>query len=347
LLKSSFCSALSGSYSTRCIALFCFLLLGSVESFAKPAHVGFAQVVIPSDDPLPLQAGVWYPTEASASTRELDYFSQEVAAPGAAVRGWNLPLIVISHGGGGSYASHYDTAAALAKAGFVAAAVSHRGDTYDDQSQVLKLWRRPAQLSRLIDFMLQSWESSAHLDRKRIGAFGFSNGGFTVLVTAGAVPDLSRIAGYCDENPGHDLCAALHAAGVSVPQDIRVPPNPWHIDPRVRSIVVAAPAFGFTFDSAGLAGVHVPVQLWGARDDHHQPSPWYEGAVRAALPDQPESHEVPNAGHYVFLPPCSLRLASSAPQICHDAPGFDRATFHLEFNNQVVAFFERTLRRAR
>jgi predicted dienelactone hydrolase len=71
-------------------------------------------------------------------------------APLAAVAGRDLPLVVLSHGGGGGYDSHYDTALALAHAGFVVAAVSHQGDTYNDQSQVLKLWRRPAQARRLV-----------------------------------------------------------------------------------------------------------------------------------------------------------------------------------------------------
>lgn len=64
---------------------------------------------------------------------------------------------MLSHGGGGSYQSHYDTALALAHAGFVAAAVSHAGDTYDNQSKVLQLWRRPRQLRVLVSYMLHDW----------------------------------------------------------------------------------------------------------------------------------------------------------------------------------------------
>jgi predicted dienelactone hydrolase len=101
-------------------------------------------------------------------------------------------LVVLSHGGGGGYASHYDTALALAQAGFVAAAVSHAGDTYDDQSQVLRLWRRPAQLRRLVSYMLDEWPQHDRLDGARVGAFGFSNGGFTVLVAAGGSRTLAR-----------------------------------------------------------------------------------------------------------------------------------------------------------
>jgi predicted dienelactone hydrolase len=53
--------------------------------------------------------------------------------------------------------SHYDTALALAHAGFVAAAISHAGETHDDQSKVLQLWRRPAQLRLLLSYVLHDW----------------------------------------------------------------------------------------------------------------------------------------------------------------------------------------------
>jgi predicted dienelactone hydrolase len=46
------------------------------------------------------------------------------------------PLVLISHGTGGSGASHYDTALALALAdeGFVVAALTHTGDNYMDRA---------------------------------------------------------------------------------------------------------------------------------------------------------------------------------------------------------------------
>ena len=110
--------------------------------------VGFQVVHVPNGSEPPLTAGVWYPTTAEPSDVPLEGFKQRVA-PSGPVNGHALPLIVISHGGGGSYAAHYDAALALARAGFVVAAVSHAGDTYDDQSKVLMLWRRPVQLSRL------------------------------------------------------------------------------------------------------------------------------------------------------------------------------------------------------
>jgi predicted dienelactone hydrolase len=66
--------------------------------------------------------------------------------------------------------------------------------------------------------------------------------------------------------------------------------------------------------------------------------------VRDALPAVPEFHLVRDADHYDFLAPCSLVLAQAVPEICRSRAGFDRTEFHVLFNRDVVAFFNRTLR---
>jgi len=315
----------------------------AAEDTAHLSPVGFEAVQIPNGGEAPLAAGIWYPTSAEPRDVPLEGFHQRVA-PSGPVKGHALPLIVISHGGGGSYAGHYDTAIALARAGFIVAAVSHAGDTFDDQSKVLMLWRRPAQLSRLIDFMLKDWQGHADIDPQRIGAFGFSNGGFTVLIEAGGIHDLGRIDPYCAANPQHDLCTALAKAGVhSVAKAVQPPPDAWKPDRRIRAIAAAAPAFGFTFDRAGLASVQIPVLLWRAANDRHQPDPWYEEPLRSALPRPPEYRVEPLAGHYAFLPPCGARRRAAAPELCIDAPGFDRAAFHQRLNAALADFFSASL----
>ncbi|WP_233800873.1 alpha/beta hydrolase family protein [Paraburkholderia sp. HP33-1] len=308
------------------------------------ADVGFEEVDIPNGAEPPLTAGIWYPTTAPAAPRTLGNVTQTVA-PDAPIVGQHLPLVVLSHGGAGWYGGHYDTALALARAGFVAAAVSHAGDTFDDQSRVLELWRRPAQLHRLVDYMLDAWRGHEQLDADRVGAFGFSNGGFTALVAAGGIPDLSTIAPFCEAHPDHDLCEALRHADVDVDFGAHVPAGAWVHDSRIKAVVIAAPSFGFAFGRAGLSGVRAPVQLWSAAEDRHQPHPWYDEPVRDDLPHAPTWHVVANAGHYDFLPPCDARLARMRPEICDSKPGFDRAAFHERFNAAVVQFFEAMLRR--
>jgi predicted dienelactone hydrolase len=107
------------------IITFFFLLAAP----AIAADVGFEEVRIANGTQPPLTAGIWYPTNAMATPHSLGDSTQTVAQ-GGPVEGRGLPLIVMSHGGGGWYDGHYDTALALAHAGFVVAAVSHVGDTF-------------------------------------------------------------------------------------------------------------------------------------------------------------------------------------------------------------------------
>jgi predicted dienelactone hydrolase len=312
--------------------------LASQPAPAEAEKVGFEETRVSNGTESPLTVGIWYPTTAPAAVQRIGTFTQVVASRGP-IAGRRLALVVISHGSGASYEAHYDTALALAHAGMVAAAVSHTGDTYDDESKVLELWRRPDQLHRLISYMLDEWHGHRHLSRNRVGAFGFSNGGFTVLVAAGGVPDLGRIASYCADNPHHDLCQSLKKAGISTDFGRGISSKVWTSDPRIKAAVIAAPGFGFAFTPSGLQGVRIPIQLWRAEDDRHQPDPFYDEAVRAALPRPPEYHVVAHAGHYDFLPPCSPRLAQIAAPICADPPGFDRAAFHEVLNGEIVRFF--------
>jgi predicted dienelactone hydrolase len=95
------------------------------DAVAGPGKtVGFQQVSVPDPEGKPIAMAIWYPSDAPAADSPLGMFSQFVAT-NAPISGKQLPLILISHGTSGSFASHYDTALALAKAGFVAAAITH------------------------------------------------------------------------------------------------------------------------------------------------------------------------------------------------------------------------------
>jgi predicted dienelactone hydrolase len=307
------------------------------------ANVGFDELTIANGAESRLVVGIWYPTNAPTTEHSLGGFTQ-VVARGGAIEGRSLPLVLMSHGGGGWYGGHYDTALALARAGFVVAAVSHAGDTFDDQTKVAELWRRPAQLHRLLDYMLDDWSQRARLDGTRVGAFGFSNGGFTVIVAAGGVPNLAKIGPFCQVHSDQDICRAMRDAGIDPHFGADVPVSVWIHDRRIKALVIAAPAFGFAFGRAGLSDIRVPIQLWRAAEDRHQPNPYYDEAVRADLPRPTEYHVVQHAGHYDFLPPCDAGLSQVQPDICSSLPSFDREAFHRKFNAEVVRFFQTELR---
>ncbi len=282
--------------------------------------VAFARLTVADGDQTDIEAGVWWPSETTASPR---------------------PMIVISHGNGGDFRSHHDTAKALAQAGFVVATLTHTGDNWRDQSRATDVVGRTRQLSVLIDHMLTRWEGRGGIDADRIGAFGFSAGGFTVLAAAGGKPDLGRLADHCRANAGFYDCRLISQHPETM--QAQGTPAPFPNDTRIKALVVAAPALGFTYTREGLAAVTQPVQLWQAVADQILPAPFYAEPVRDGLPTSPEYHRIDGAGHFDFLPPCAPELAAAAPMICTPTPGFDRAAFHERLNAEVVRFFEAKL----
>lgn len=306
----------------------------AAAALATPAvaAVGFQVFKIPDPAGGEIEVGVWYPTDAQPRPMRFGLSAQTVAA-GAPVTGQRLPLVVMSHGNGGFFGSHFDTAAALAEAGLVAAALTHTGDSYQDQSRATHMMNRPRQLSVLLTHMLRDWTARGQLDPERVGAFGFSSGGFTVLAAAGAISDRAAVIEHCRAPNTFFDCrlVAQHPPPAGWPA-----PQP---DPRIKAIVSAAPAMGFSLTAESLAAIRQPVQLWQASDDEILPRPHYVEPVRARLPRPPEFHMVEGARHFDFLPPCAPDLVAQAPQICTPTPGFDRAAFHRDFNRDVVRFF--------
>jgi predicted dienelactone hydrolase len=317
------------------IAAFALVMLGAMPALAA----GFEEIMVPDPAGAPLEVGVWYPSDAPAAPQRLGLFEQTVANRGA-VAGRDLPLIVMSHGTGGSFEGHYDTALALAEAGFVVAAVTHTGDNYRDQSQVGRLDDRPRQIKVLIDYMLASWEHHEALDPARVGMFGFSAGGFTALVAIGGTPDMRTVAPHCAAHPDEWACRMLREHKVDLSANGSRAEADWVHDPRIVAAVIAAPAVGYAFSADGLAAVTVPIQLWRGDSDEILPHPNFAQAVYDRLPVKPEYRVVANAGHFAFLAPCTPALAARVPEICRDPAGFDRAAFHREFNAAVVTFFK-------
>jgi predicted dienelactone hydrolase len=318
-------------------ALALAITMGGGLATAAHAGVGYQHLTIPDPQGAPVEVGVWYPTDAAGKPTNVELFIQALA-PGAPVKGKALPLVVLSHGTGGGFAGHADTARALAEAGFVAATLTHTGDNWRDQSQASQVWNRPRQLKLLVNYMLADWAQHDRIDSRRIGAFGFSAGGFTVLAAAGGEPDLTKVPGHCQAHPTFFECVLVRTHPLTGEM-----PVAWTHDARIKAVVAAAPALGYAFGREGLANVRVPLQLWRASDDEILPNPFYAEAVRQSLPTPPEFHLVENAGHFDFLQPCPAELQQSAPQICKSRPGFDRAAFHQGLNREVVAFFRKTL----
>ena len=300
----------------RTLGLAAALLLASTAPAVAEPVFRTLTLTDPAGDPI--EVGVWMPEDADPTR--------------------SYPLIVMSHGNGGWFRSASDTAVALAEAGFVAAALTHTGDNWRDQSKAIDMPDRTRQLGLLIDHMVADGATPVKVDAERIGAFGFSAGGFTVLAIAGAEVDPDAIARHCQRDRRFYECQMI----AQRPKADRV----WgdlHKDTRVKAIVSAAPALGYAITPDSLSAVAIPVQLWRGSEDQVLPSPYYVEPVRDGLGGRADYRVAKGAGHFDFLPVCDEIVARAAPQICAPTPGFDRGAFRSAFNAEVVAFFARTL----
>ena len=304
--------------------------LGTALAYAA----GFQFIEIPGNGSVqPLKGAVWYPCNQLPSKEKSGPFMLSVAKD-CPVTGEKLSLVVISHGRGGSFLDHNDTAEALAKAGFVVAAINHPGDNAMDKTRIddfSVFVERPADIKRLIDFMLGSWTAAAKIDANDVGIFGFSRGGYTGLVAAGANPYFGKSPFFCDgvDTP---LCDQAHKG--ERPEVV--------YDPRIKAAVIADPVSIF-FAKDSFSNVKTPVQLWRSELGGGGVTPESVAKIIGDMPAKTDVHIVPNSQHFSFMAPCSPEFMPSAREIWVDGPDFDRVSFHREFNAEVVAFFRKHL----
>ena len=290
---------------------------------------------------------LYYPTQAPERAIPMGPFTVTVApqaAPEATVKG----LIVLSHGTGGSELGHSSLAEALARAGYLVAALRHPGDNWQDTSLLKNsparyFDERPRQASRVIDALLQDplWRDRIARDARgpRIGAVGHSAGGYTVLALAGGEPDLARLQRHCAQERADDpiFCNtgdSGRTAAAALPA-----PTAGPADPRVRAVVALAPV-GAVFSADSLARVRIPVALYIAESDRWLVPRFHGNWVAQHLPGV-ETHRVANAWHFAFMDTPSMPIPSADGDIGANPPGFERAVFLKSLAASLPGYFDR------
>lgn len=298
---------------------------------------------------------VFYPSDSPEASLQRGPFSLKLAAGGHTLAG-NRRLIVITHGSGGAPWVHTDLARSLVQAGFVVALPEHRGDNYKDLSapgpQSWKL--RPAEVSRAIDAVGQSPKFAPLLALDKVGVFGGSAGGHTVLSLAGGrwspanftkhceahiAEDFSSCVGYLTRLRGNLLDGPKKAVALMVIRQ-RFDDTTWqtHTDPRIQAAVASVP-FAADFDMASLAAPRIPLGLVIADQDINQVPRFHIGAVRSACKTCEVVAEFPKGGHGVMLSPMPpFKPGSIEDELMGDPPGFDRGQLP-EVDRRITAFF--------
>jgi predicted dienelactone hydrolase len=309
-----------------------------------------------------LRITVWYPAAADAVERpivlgrpEQPLFDVGAVAQDAAFApdGARRPVIVLSHGFGGTAGIMGGLGIALARSGYIVVAVDHPGNNAIDEMTVTGAtlwWDRAEDLRSALAAVERDAEIGAHVDPSRVGVAGFSAGGFTTLVAAGARVDPPRFIRFCMAHPDDGVCRPQREFTVTredrtkafaVPEVAAEAAHAGddHALPSVRAAFAIAPALVQALDPDSLARMRVPVHIMLGDADTVAP-PMTNGLVAAAAIPNAELERLPGVGHYDFLAACTDAGKAAIP-VCKTEVA--QADTHRRAITAAVAFFGRNL----
>ena len=302
--------------------------------------------------PRPISWAAWYPATDNATTAPMrvggpaePWFDIGAVARDAPLseRPAKCPVVLASHGTGGTAVSLGWLGRRLAEHGIVMLAVNHHGNTAVEPCRpegFLCWWERARDLTILLEHVAADGPLAGRLALDHVAAVGFSLGCHTALSLLGAITDMKRFRDWAEVTGGPLARGPREFPDLAdqLPQLVatRAPFRAsWerraisYRDPRVKAALLLAPAppvRAFTDESLAATAVPVSMMVGGADSE----APAQDGAewLLERLPQALFEQLGPAVGHYVFLPEATEAGRSAAPVFCVDAQGADRRAVH-------------------
>jgi predicted dienelactone hydrolase len=340
------------------LAIFVFFLLFSINnSYSQSGDYPFIGErtirFVDSSRNRPLVTEIWYPTTDSIKAGDQSYspFKRNYTVRNGKLPSGRFPLIMISHGTGGSRFSLEWLAQSLVKHGFVVAAVDHWGNTYNNKIplQFFEIWQRPQDISFVITQLLSNRDLNKVINSNEIGAAGFSAGGYTVIALAGAVADFKtaltyyRTAGKKEVNfPEYpNLGKMLYDSTLIA--DSRHIPNLK--DSRIKAFFAICPGTGPAFPrKEQFEKITRPVFIIGSKSDSMAPAIQNARHYHSFIKGSGYYEFSGKTGHYVMLAEAGDEIKKSDPLYFTDAPGVNRHEVHVKVDSLANDFFEKYLK---
>jgi predicted dienelactone hydrolase len=234
--------------------------MGISESHAYSA--GFKELTYKGDKGK-LTISLWYPT--TVKEQIISYWAWKgIAAQHGKISDNIFPLLMFSHGMGGSMYNQHYLAEFMARNGYIVAAVDHDDKLYSFQTLV----DRPHQISRALNLILNDPRIRNNINQNKIGMVGHSLGGYTAFAIAGGIPDFSKHPSLCLPVLNNEyLCTSKVAEFFKKTYvSLRGFKNNFY-DNRVKAIAVLAPGLGKLFDKDSLSKIKIPVFIIEAEQD--------------------------------------------------------------------------------
>jgi predicted dienelactone hydrolase len=302
--------------------------------------IGFKKITVDSKqtgEQFPL--AVVYPSTSPSKPVSFGPYNMKLAIDGTVANG-KFPLVIISHGSGGSHLGHRSIAFALVKQGFAVGMPLHPKNNYIDneaQGTVNNWINRPRHIHAAIDAIMADKTLSDSIAEDKIAVIGHSVGGYSALVAAGGVADTSHIVKLCVSNPQIDdpFCALARENKID---NVIINESK---DERIKALVLMAPV-GILFKSDGaLNQIDTPVFLLSAEKDTELTEPYHAALIAKRLPSAAVLTKctIKNAGHYSFITPFPETIKDKLGAKAEDLDGFDRSEFHQMLSMDIVRFF--------
>src|SRR5262249_38497154 len=165
-----------------------------------------------------------------------------------------FPLILMSHGTGGTALSLAWFGTTLAAHGYIVAGVNHPGNNAMEPYTVEGFstwWERARDLSEVIDALLKDSTVRRPIDATPPGDGGFSLGCYTMIEIAGGITDPAAFIDFCASPKADGICTSppefptlfedFQKLVKENPEFLRHATDSYH-DARVRSVFAIAPA---------------------------------------------------------------------------------------------------------
>lgn len=303
------------------------LLIGfTAPALANDNPIGFQTTTLPDTHNIrTLEMAVWYPATSTAQPKLIAdnlVFIGVLAVPDAAPTPGKHPAVVLSHGYGGNWGKQAWLASALARQGYIVAAVNHPGTTSQDRSAqaAAQLWQRPRDLSRAIDALLAQATPFGAVDSGRIAVIGHSLGGWTVMESAGARFDPALFARDCDAHPTLVACTAYREMDPEGTPNGKAQLAADLSDKRVTAVVSLDLGLSRGFTDASLAALPVPALVIAAGvPSADLPAQMESADLAKRLPNTSTQYvEIEDANHFSFMSQCK---PGAAAVLDADVPG--------------------------
>ena len=316
------------------------------SAHADVAGLQVTEVFMPHHES-PTRVAIWYPStsqEPPSLYANNPVFEGIEVSRDAPLSPGTHPVVLFSHGMGGTDRAQAWLASALAQRGVITVSVNHPNSTWGDfdMSEGVAHWTRAQDMSAALDALVDMPDFSDRLDMSRLMAAGFSYGGWTALSVGGATGNHAGIVDACMTYTDMEACGLLLSDEVNMQG---LDPETWnasYADSRVTHAVAIDPGFVWGLEQSDIANL-VPATLvigFGGDGDRMLATDFDRSGLSALLGDRRTERFDP-AYHFSAMPVCTeageaILAEENDDPVCTDPEGSDRLAIHASIISMIA-----------